>query len=203
MRHSSGALMLVEAHDDMHEAAIHRPSRRMRGGRRRDMEVAGVQLAIAEGEVALENERLFVGVVRVRVIGRAGRHPDQQILPVLRAVDMEQPPFDAGADIEPVRPLPRVWSGCPADRAFAVDPVENLFEQPGGAARPPPPAGRKRRSPNTRPGPATPRPISALRRARGVLLAEQAEDILGRSWASGFTGSDIAATSQRHGELRS
>jgi hypothetical protein len=62
------------------------------------------------------------------MVGRTGRHPDQQILPVLRAVDMQQAPLDAGADLEPVRRTCTLGQGARQVGAFALDPVENLFE---------------------------------------------------------------------------
>src|ERR1700752_1338871 len=66
-----------KAGHDMDEAAADRAARRMTAGRRGNMIVAGGELEIAKGQIALDNERFFVRVMGMRVVDRARRHADQ------------------------------------------------------------------------------------------------------------------------------
>ncbi len=117
----------------------------------------------------------------MRVIGRAGRHPDQQISPVLRAVDMQQTPLDAGVDLEPVRRPRTLGHGARQVGALALDPVEESSNMPagGGSACS---AGRSENMPSqysTQPRSAS-SGFQPLGKGAPVLLAEQPEDILRR-----------------------
>jgi len=54
--------------------------------------------APAEGEIALDDKRLFLGVMGMRLVDRARRHADQQRLPVIGAIDVQHARYQAIAE---------------------------------------------------------------------------------------------------------
>src|SRR5262245_350517 len=93
--------------------------------------VAGPELEIAKGKIALHDKSLFVGIVYMRLVDRARRHADQQRLAVIGAIDVQHTRHQARPDLDPGCALGAPGARARQLHALRVDARQNAVEYGG------------------------------------------------------------------------
>ena len=195
-------LVLIDTHDDMNETPA--PSApagaRMTASRRGSRRPLSLQVAERRCRPRAPSV-LLVGVVRMRMIGCAGRHPDQQMLPPAAARSTcSRRPLMPGPISNQLGRCRHGWSGYRADRHLRARSGRGFFRTfPGGMrlglrGR----KAQKRVLPIGDLGLQTPRPnTSRCANAWRSSLPSRPRAYSAASLGPGFTGSGMTATFQR------